>query len=71
MVKGEFMAVDCHHSTADEVLIDLYVDFERAIKNEDGVIMHKLAERFDEFIFLRILHRSLDILEPNLNRQLW
>jgi hypothetical protein len=50
MMKEEFMAVDWHHSVADEVLTDLYVDFERAIREEDGTTIHELAKRFDELM---------------------
>lgn len=42
----EFQAVGKHHSIGNEVLTDAYVDFEKAIRKEDGATMHELAERF-------------------------
>lgn len=47
-MNQEFLAVGRHHRVADEVLTNSYVDFEKAIRKEDGATMHELAERFEE-----------------------
>lgn len=50
LLREDFMAVGWHHKVADEVLTDSYVDFERAIRKEEGATMHELAQRFEELM---------------------
>ena len=50
LMRGEFMAVGRHHRVADEVLTDSYIDFQKAIRKQDGATMHELAERFEELM---------------------
>jgi hypothetical protein len=49
-MNQEFQAVGRHHRVADDILTDTYVDFERAIRKEDGATVHELAARFEELM---------------------
>ncbi|KAF9691989.1 hypothetical protein EKO04_009947 [Ascochyta lentis] len=53
LMNQEFEAVGRHHRVTDEVLTDSYVDFERAIRKEDGATMHELTERFKELMMFQ------------------
>ncbi|KZM20236.1 uncharacterized protein EKO05_0003682 [Ascochyta rabiei] len=53
LMNQEFQAAGRHHRVADEVLTDSYIDFEKAIRKEDGATMHELTERFKELMMFQ------------------
>lgn len=53
LMHQDFLAVGRHHRVVEEVLTDSYVDFQKAIRKEDGATMHELAEKFKELMMFQ------------------
>jgi hypothetical protein len=50
LMHQEFLAVGTHHRIVHEVRTDMYVDFQKAIRNEDGARVDELASKFEELM---------------------